>query len=382
MDDQDFDEILKAVRHFIREEVVPAEDLIEETDEIPESLRQQAKDMGLFGFAIPEEYGGLGLTMTQEVALYLELGWTTPAFRSMFGTNNGIAGQVLVKAGTDEQKKDWLPKLASGEVTASFALTEPEAGSDPSTLRTSARRDGDEWLINGGKCYITNAAWSQVLMVFARSNDNPGGRGISVFLVPTDAPGVSVAPHDKKMGQRGAWTSDINFEDVRVPATALIGMDEALGFPTAMRSLQQGRVTIGALCAGVCQRLVHESAKYAAERHQSGRPIGDFQLVQGLVADSQTDAYAARATVIQAAKDWDDDVDRRMAPSVAKYFASEAVGRVADRCVQIFGGAGYMHGIVAERFYRDVRLFRIYEGTSQIQQVVIAKQSLKPYRDA
>ncbi len=382
MDDKDFDEILGAVRTFVREVVVPAEDEIEAKDEVPASIRQQAKDMGLWGFAIPEEYGGLGLSMTQEVRLYLDLGWTTPSFRSMFGTNNGIAGQVLVKAGTEEQKKSWLPRLASGEVTASFALTEPEAGSDPSTLRTTAKREGDEWVINGGKTYITNAAYSQVLMVFARSNDQAGSRGIAVFLVPTDTPGVTVGPHDLKMGQMGSWTSDINFDNVRIPAENLIGGDEAIGFPTAMRALQQGRLTIAALCAGLSARLVHESAKYAAERHQSGHAIAEFQLIQGLIADSETEAYASKSMVLQAAKEWDDDIDRRKAPSIVKYFTSEAVNRIADRAVQIHGGSGYMRGVAVERFYRDVRLFRIYEGTSQIQQVVIAKNTLRPYREA
>ncbi|WP_134325306.1 acyl-CoA dehydrogenase family protein [Cumulibacter soli] len=379
MDDDDFNEVLKAVRTFIREEVVPAEEQIEAEDKVPDSLRDQAKEMGLFGFAIPEEYGGLGLNMMQEVQLNMELGWATPSFRSMFGTNNGIAGQVLVKAGTDEQKKEWLPKLAAG-LTASFALTEPEAGSDPSSLKTKATREGDEYVINGSKCFITNAAMAQVLMVFARVGDIPGGKGIAVFLVETDREGVTIAPHDKKMGQRGAWTSDINFDNVRIPADHLIGGDESVGFPTAMRSLQQGRLTLAAFMTGVSKRLVHETAAYAAQRQQGGNVIADYQLVQGLIADSQTDLYASESIVLNGARDWDADRDRRMAPSVAKYFASEAVGRIADRAVQIHGGYGYMHGYVVERLYRDVRLFRIYEGTSQIQQVVIAKQALAPYR--
>lgn len=379
MDDDDFTEVLKAVRTFIREEVVPAEEQIEAEDKVPDTLREQAKEMGLFGFAIPEEHGGLGLNMMQEVLLNIELGWATPAFRSMFGTNNGIAGQVMVKAGTDAQKAEWLPKLAAG-LTASFALTEPEAGSDPSSLRTKAVRDGDEYVINGAKCFITNAAMAQVLMVFARVNDIPGGKGIAVFLVETDREGVTIAPHDKKMGQRGAWTSDINFDNVRIPADHLIGGDETVGFPTAMQSLQQGRLTLAAFMTGVSRRLVHETVAYAAERQQGGQSIANYQLVQGLIADSQTDLYASESIVLNGARDWDSNTDRRMAPSVAKYFASEAVGRIADRAVQVHGGYGYMHGYVVERLYRDVRLFRIYEGTSQIQQVVIAKQALAPYR--
>ncbi|WP_153505726.1 acyl-CoA dehydrogenase family protein [Cumulibacter manganitolerans] len=380
MDNEDFDEVLKAVRTFMREVVVPAEEQIEADDKVPDSIRDQAKEMGLFGFAIPEEYGGLGLDMMQEVLLNIELGWGTPSFRSMFGTNNGIAGQVLVKAGTEEQKKQWLPRLASGEVTASFALTEPEAGSDPSSLRTKAVREGDEYVINGGKCFITNAAMAQVLMVFARVGDTPGGKGIAVFLVETDRPGVTIAPHDKKMGQRGAWTSDINFDNVRIPADHLIGGDESVGFPTAMRSLQQGRLTLAAFMTGVSRRIVHEMTKYAAERQQGGQSIANYQLVQGLIADAQTDLYASESVVLNGARDWDSENDRRMAPSVAKYFASEAVGRIADRAVQVHGGYGYMHGYAVERLYRDVRLFRIYEGTSQIQQIVIAKQALAPYR--
>lgn len=379
MDNEDFDEVLKAVRQFIREVVVPAEEQIEADDKVPDSIREQAKEMGLFGFAIPEEYGGLGLDMMQEVLLNMELGWGTPAFRSMFGTNNGIAGQVLVKAGTDEQKQEWLPKLAAG-TTASFALTEPEAGSDPSSLKTKAVKDGDEYVINGGKCFITNAAMADVLMVFARVGDIPGGKGIAVFLVETDRPGVTIAPHDKKMGQRGAWTSDINFDNVRIPASHLVGGDESVGFPTAMRSLQQGRLTLAAYMTGTSRRLVHEMVTYASEREQGGQIIADYQLVQGLIADAQTDLYVSEATVLKGAQDWDDNKDRRMAPSIAKYFASEAVGRIADRAVQVHGGYGYMHGYVVERLYRDVRLYRIYEGTSQIQQVVIAKQALAPYR--
>ena len=379
MDNDDFDEVLKAVRQFVREVVVPAEEQIEADDKVPDSIREQAKEMGLFGFAIPEEYGGLGLDMMQEVLLNIELGWGTPAFRSMFGTNNGIAGQVLVKAGTDEQKKEWLPKLAAG-LTASFALTEPEAGSDPSSLKTKAVREGDEYVINGSKCFITNAAMAQVLMVFARVGDIPGGKGIAVFLVETDRPGVTIAPHDKKMGQRGAWTSDINFDNVRIPADHLIGGDESVGFPTAMRSLQQGRLTLAAYMTGTSRRIVHEMVKYAAERQQGGQSISNYQLVQGLIADAQTDLYASESIVLNGARDWDSEKDRRMAPSIAKYFASEAVGRIADRAVQVHGGYGYMHGYVVERLYRDVRLYRIYEGTSQIQQIVIAKQALAPYR--
>ena len=227
MDDSDLKHILSTVREFVREQVIPRELEIEDTDEIPKEIRDAAAEMGLFGWAIPEEFGGLGLNAYQDAKLSFELGYTTPSFRSLFGTNNGIAGQVLVNYGTDQQKQEWLPRIASGEVVASFALTEPDAGSDPSGLTTKAVKDGDDYVINGAKRFITNAALSDVLMVFARTNpEAKGSKGISVFLVPTDSPGVNVGPHDKKMGQAGAWTSEIFFDDVRVPSKYLIGGEE------------------------------------------------------------------------------------------------------------------------------------------------------------
>ncbi|MBL7501154.1 acyl-CoA dehydrogenase family protein [Frankia sp. CNm7] len=376
MQESDFAEVLASVRRFVRERVVPLEPEIEETDAIPAALRADAAEMGLFGFAIPELYGGLGLSMSEEVRLVYELGYTTPSFRSMFGTNNGIAGHVLLEGATEEQKKTWLPKVASGEWTASFALTEAGAGSDPAGLATVARRDGDGWVINGSKRFITNAPLADVFMVFARTDpDAPPGRGISTFMVEKGTPGVSVGPRDHKMGQAGAWTADVYLDDARVPASALIGGEGGVGrgYATAMRCLAHGRIHIAALCVGMCQRLVDESVGYAATREQGGAVIGTYQLVQGLIADSATDLYAARALVTDVAAKFDDGSDRRIGPSCAKYFASEAVGRIADRAVQIHGGSGYIRGVPVERFYRDARLFRIYEGTSQIQQIVIAR---------
>ena len=381
MDASDLAEIVAAVRTFIRNEVVPREEEIDTTDAVPETLVAACKDMGLYGFTIPEQYGGLGLSVAQEVELVFELGWTTPALRSLFGTNNGIAGHVLLEGGTDEQKKDWLPRLASGEVTASFALTEADAGSDPSALTTSARRDGNQWVLNGAKRYITNAPHADVFMVFARTDpDAPGNRGISAFLVPADTPGVAVAPPDRKMGQFGAHTADVHFDDVVVSDHAVVGGAEGLnnGFRIAARCLAHGRVHIAALCVGMAARLVHESVEFATARHAGGKPIARFQLVQGLIADSVTDHYAGRALVLDAARAYDAGTDKITGPSAAKYFCSEMVGRVADRAVQIHGGAGYMRGVAVERFYRDARLFRIYEGTSQIQQVIIARQTLGP----
>jgi acyl-CoA dehydrogenase len=378
VDEHDLQDVLATVRRFVRDEVVPAEDEIEEHDEIPAALRAQAAEMGLYGFAIPVEYGGLGLDMVEEVRLVMELGYTTPAFRSLFGTNNGIAGHVLLEGATEEQRAAYLPKLASGEWTASFALTEPDAGSDPSTLTTAAVRDGDDWVINGSKRFITNAPSADVFMVFARTDpDAPPSKGITAFLVARDALGLTVGPKDRKMGQAGALTADVHFADVRVPNAAMIGPTPGQGYATAMRCLAHGRIHIAALCAGLMQRLVDESAAWAATRHQSGRAIGEFQLVQGMLADSQTDLMAAQALVLEAARKYRDKEDRRMAPSCAKYFASEAVCRVADRAVQIHGGSGYLRGVPAERLYRDARLFRLYEGTSQIQQIIIARQLLR-----
>ena len=379
MEAAELDEVLATVRRFVREQVVPLEPEIEEKDEVPAGIREAAKAMGLFGFAIPEAFGGLGLSMYEESRLVMELGYTTPALRSMFGTNNGIAGHVLLEGGTEAQQAEWLPRIASGEVTASFALTEAEAGSDPSGLATTGVRQGTEWVLNGAKRYITNAPLADVFMVFARTDpDAPASRGITAFLVPRDAPGLSIGPRDHKMGQSGAWTADVHLDDVRVPPSAVIGAEGGvgLGYATALRCLAHGRVHIASLCVGMAERLVDESVSYARERHQSGRPIGSFQLVQALVADSVTDHRAGRSLVLDVARDYDSGADRKLGPASAKYFCSEMVGRVADRAVQIHGGAGYMRGVAVERFFRDARLFRIYEGTSQIQQLIIARQVL------
>jgi acyl-CoA dehydrogenase len=378
----EFDELIEVLRDFVRREVMPAEAGIDESDEIPGRLIAQAKEMGLYGYALPAEFGGLGLSVRQQVLVTMELGYTSPAFRSLFGTNNGIAGQVLVLAGTEEQRKQWLPRLASGEVVASFALTEPDAGSDPSRLVTSAvpvaGPDGDGWVIDGLKRYITNAPAADIFMVFARTDlAAPPGKGIGVFIVPARLAGVSVAARDHKMGQAGAWTADVAFSGVRVPRDALVGEAAAAGYSTAMRSLAHGRLVIAAMCTGVMARLIDESVTYAKERSQGGHPIADYQLVQAMLADSQTEYMAARALVLDAAARYDAGTDQRLAPSAAKYFASEAVGRIADRAVQIHGGSGYMRGVPVERLYRDVRLFRIYEGTSQIQQLVIAREMLR-----
>jgi acyl-CoA dehydrogenase len=377
VDDDDFQQILKQTRQFVRSVVVPREQEILANDQVPDDLRDQAKEMGLFGYAIPQEWGGLGLDISQDVEMAMELGYTSPALRSMFGTNNGIAGQVLVGFGTDEQKAAWLEGLASGKV-ASFALTESGAGSNPAGLRTKAIRDGSGWLISGEKRFITNAPVADLFVVFARTRPaDDAGPGIAVFLVPADADGVEVGSKDAKMGQEGAWTADVRFADVRVDDDALIGGSEDVGYRAAMTSLARGRIHIAALAVGAAQRALDESVDYAATATQGGIPIGNFQLVQAMLADQQTGVMAGRALVREAARLWLTEQDRRIAPSAAKLFCTEMAGKVADLAVQIHGGSGYMRDVPVERIYRDVRLLRLYEGTSEIQRLIIGSNLVK-----
>ncbi|BBZ51652.1 acyl-CoA dehydrogenase family protein [Mycobacterium heidelbergense] len=379
--DEDFREILAQTRHFVRTAVVPREQQILTDDRVPDGLRDQAKEMGLFGYAIPQRWGGLGLNLVQDVELAMELGYTSLALRSMFGTNNGIAGQVLVGFGTDEQRKRWLAPMAAGDVVASFALTEPGAGSNPAGLRTKAVREEDNWVISGQKRFITNAPVANLFVVFARTRPaDDRGPGIAVFLVPADAPGVEVGAKDAKMGQEGAWTADVSFGDVRVDSGALVGGSEDIGYRAAMTSLARGRIHIAALAVGAAQRALDESVSYAATATQGGTPIGNFQLVQAMLADQQTGVLAGRALVRDAARLWVTDQDRRIAPSAAKLFCTEMAGRVADVAVQVHGGTGYMHGVPVERIYRDVRLLRLYEGTSEIQRLIIGSNLVKAAR--
>jgi acyl-CoA dehydrogenase len=380
--DEDFQEILAQTRHFVRTAVVPREQEILDGDRVPDDLRDQAKKMGLFGYAIPQRWGGLGLNLQQDVELAMELGYTSLALRSMFGTNNGIAGQVLVGFGTDEQKSRWLEPIASGDVVASFALTEPGAGSNPAGLKTKAVRDEADtdgaWVISGQKRFITNAPVADLFVAFARTRPaDDQGPGIAVFLVPGDAAGVEVGAKDAKMGQEGAWTADVSFTDVRVGTDALIGGSEDVGYRAAMTSLARGRVHIAALAVGAAARALDESVAYAATATQGGTPIGSFQLVQAMLADQQTGVMAGRALVRDAARMWVTNEDRRVAPSAAKLFCTEMAGKVADLAVQIHGGSGYMHGVPVERIYRDVRLLRLYEGTSEIQRLIIGSNLVK-----
>jgi acyl-CoA dehydrogenase len=380
MDDESFGQVLDAVRRFVRERVLPREDEIEESDAIPADLRAATAELGLFGYALPAQYGGFGATMAQDVRLAFEFGYTAPAFRSLFGTNNGIAGQVIAKFGSAEQKAEFLPRLAAGELIASFALTESEAGSNPAGLKTAARRDGADWLLSGAKRFITNAPLAGLFVVYARTDPAAaGGRGISTFLVDAGSPGLTVGPPDRKMGQRGAWTAEVSFDGVRVPGGRLVG-EEGRGYRSAMTVLARGRLHIAAMCVGTAQRVLDESVAHAATSRQGGQPIGDYQLVQAMLAESYAEIAAGRSLVLSVADAYDEGRDQAAGPSSAKLFCAEMVSRVADRGVQVHGGLGYMSSTVVERMYRDSRLYRLYEGTSEIQKIIIARELLSAAR--
>jgi acyl-CoA dehydrogenase len=368
------DDLLAVVARFVKQRLVPLEASVAENDKVPDEIVDQMKEMGLFGMSIPEEYGGLGLTMEEEARVAFVLGHTSPVFRSVIGTNNGIGSQAIIMFGTSDQKSRYLPKLASGEIIGSFALTEPEAGSDAGSVRTAARREGDSYVLTGTKRYITNAPKAGVFSVFARTDPStPGGKGVSAFLVPGGLPGIDIGSPEKKMGQHGTYVSDVVFNDVRVPRDALLGGVEGQGFKAAMQVLDRGRLHISAVCVGVAERLIGDSVRYANERKQFGKPLSDFQLIQAMLADSYAETLAAKSMVLETARKRDRGEEVSVDASACKMFASEMVGRVADRAVQIFGGAGYIADYGIERFYRDVRLFRLYEGTTQIQQIIIAR---------
>lgn len=380
LDQETLDQLLTTVRRFVNERLIPREAEVSETDNVPQDIIDEMKAMGLYGFTIPEAYGGLGLDMREESLLLFELCRAAPVFRSLIGTNNGIGSQGIVMDGTEEQKQRYLPRMATGELVGSFCLTEPDAGSDAASLRTKAERDGNGWVLNGTKRFITNAPRAGLFTVMARSDpDKKGASGVSAFLVEADRRGISLGKPYKKMGQEGTFVCDVIFEDVHIPGDALIGGMEGKGFSTAMKVLDKGRIHLGAVCVGLCERLIEESLSYAADRKQFGEAISNFQLVQGMLADSRVDAYAARSMVMDAATRFAAGEKVPLEAACCKYFASEACGRIADRAVQIHGGAGYVSDYPAERLYRDVRLFRIYEGTSQIQQLVIAKNMLRQH---
>lgn len=371
------EQLLGTVRRFVSERLRPIEAQVSEDNEIPDAVVNEMKALGLFGQSIPVEYGGLGLTMEEEALVAMEIGKASPAFRSAFGTNVGIGSQGLVMFGTEAQKAKYLAGIASGDIITSFALTEPEAGSDSAAVQTRARRDGDHYILDGAKRYITNAGKASLFTVMARTDpDKKGGAGVSAFLVPRDLPGLSVGKSEKKMGQQGAHIHDVIFEGVRVPVENRLG-EEGEGFKVAMQVLDRGRLHIAAVCVGVAERLLADTVAYAAERKQFGQAISGFQMIQAMIADSKTELLAAKALVLESARKRDAGENVTLEASASKLYASEMVGRVADRAVQIFGGAGYVADYGIERLYRDVRIFRIYEGTSQIQQLVIARETMK-----
>ncbi len=382
LDAESFDILLPTIQRFVAERLVPAENHLEEHDEVPADLVEDMKAMGLFGLTVPEEYGGIGLSVSQEVLVNHELGRTAPAFRSVFGTNIGIGSQGILIDGTAEQKARYLPQVASGELIMSFALTEPDAGTDAASLKTRAEPDGDHYVLNGTKRFITNAPRAGAFALMARTG-GPGAGGISSFIVPADTPGLKLGKKDRKMGQRGTQTCDVILENVRVPATNIIGGVPGQGFKTAMKVLDRGRLNISAVSCGLASRILDESRRYARDRRQFGKPIGEFQLVQAMLADSQAEYLAAWSLVKEVARLFErkpvnvSDPDISMRVACAKLFATEMVGRVADRGVQIHGGAGYINEYPVERFYRDARLLRLYEGTTQVQQLIIGRELLR-----
>jgi len=382
LDTESFDLLLPTLQRFIRERLIPAENHLEEHDEVPADIVEDMKAMGLFGLSIPEEFGGIGLSMSQEVQVAYEIGRTALAFRSVFGTNVGIGSQGILMDGTPEQKRDILPRVASGELIMSFALTEPDAGSDAASLKTRADLDGDHYVLNGTKRYITNAPRAGAFTLMARTG-GPGAGGVSSFIVPADLPGITLGKTDKKMGQRGTKTCDVMLDNVRVPAANIIGGVPGQGFKTAMKVLDRGRLHISAVSCGMAQRILEEATAYARDRKQFGKAIGEFQLIQAMLADSQAELLAGWALVQDVARRFDakpaqvSDPEVSMRVSCAKLFCTEMVGRVADRGVQVHGGAGYINEYPVERFYRDVRLLRLYEGTTQIQQLIIGRELLR-----
>ncbi|SCY32751.1 acyl-CoA dehydrogenase family protein [Microvirga guangxiensis] len=370
--------LTSSVRRFVDERLIPQEAKVSKADAIPDELIEEMRELGLFGLSVPEAYGGLGLSLEEEVSVMLELGRASPAFRSLIATNVGIGSQGIVIDGTEEQKQSFLPSIASGEVIASFALTEPEVGSDAASVRTTARREGDVYYLNGTKRFITNAPRAGLFTVMARTDSaKPGASGVSAFIVQAGSPGLSIGKPEHKMGQQGSHVADVIFEECPVPVANLIGGVEGQGFRTAMKVLDRGRLGIAAACVGFAERILDEMVAYAAGRRQFGSPIADFQLVQAMIADSRTEAYAARCMVLETARAKDAGAEIGTEASCCKLFASEMVGRVADRNVQIHGGSGYVSDYAAERHYRDVRLYRIYEGTSEIQRLKIGRDTVR-----
>ena len=371
--------LLADTRAFVRECWHPIENQIEQLDEVPEDIVKELQQRGFFGWSIPQAYGGLGLSTEELILAAFEISQASVALRARVGTNTGIGSEALVADGTEDQKQRWLPCMATGELTGCLALTEPEAGSEATNVQTTASLKGEHYILNGRKCYITNAPIADVFTVVARTElGSKGSAGLSAFIVERDTPGLRTGPPYKKMGQAGSPVSDVYFENCAIPTGNLIGGKEGVGFKTIMKVLNKQRLHLSALCTGPAIRMLDLAIEHTQNRQQFGQPVGNFQLLQAMVADSQTEIYAAKSMILEAARARDRGEDVALTASMCKYFASEMCGRVADRCVQMFGGAGYIADFSPiERYYRDVRLFRLYEGTSQIHQMNIAKHVLR-----
>jgi acyl-CoA dehydrogenase len=382
MDPEIFTAFTDQLHRYVRERLIPAEKAIVETDQIPADILAEMRDMGLFGLTIPEAYGGAGMNVSQYIETIRTLSYAMPCFRSIISINIGMVCSAIVKSGTEEQKAQWLPKIAAGEI-ASFGLTEPGSGSDSAAMATTAVRSGNGYVLSGTKRYITNAPFAKLALIMARTSKEalPKNAHVSAFLMPMDAPGVSVGSSDKKMGQAASHIADIIMDDVQVSGDALLGGEEGRGFQTAMQSLDNGRLSVATAATGYARRILDTAMRYANERKAFGETIANFQLIQQMLADSEIEIYAAECMIADACKRADAGEPVLRKAAAAKVFASEMCGRVADRCVQIHGGAGYLAEYEAERFYRDVRIYRIYEGTTQILQLQIAKHMLREFRE-
>lgn len=382
MDPEIFEQFIEQLERYVRERLIPAEKDVIANDRIPDDIVQEMKDMGLFGLTVPEEYGGAGLNTSQYARVVNTMAYAAPAYRSIFSINVGMFNSAIKNGATEAQKAEWWPRIAAGEI-ACFGLTEPGSGSDSAAMATTARPDpsGNGWILNGTKRYITNAPHADVALIMARTEKEalPKNAHVSAFIVPMNTPGMSTASPDKKMGQEGSHISDIMLDDVHVPGEALLGGETGKGFIFAMKSLDNGRISVGAAAAGYARRALDSALRYANERKAFGEPIANFQLIQQMLAESEMEIYAAEAMMKDVTERADRGENILRKAAAFKVFSSEMCGRVVDRVVQIYGGAGYLAEYDAERFFRDARIYRIYEGTTQILYLQIAKHMLRDW---
>lgn len=380
MDPEVFEQFIEQLQRYVRERLIPAEQTVIANDAIPAEIVQEMRDMGLFGLTNAEEFGGAGMNTNQYARTVKALAYAMPAFRSIIAMNIGMFSSALKNGGTDAQRAQWLPRVCAGDVTA-FGLTEPGSGSDSAGMQTTAVKTGSGWVLNGTKRYITNAPHAKVALIMARTSKEtlPKNAHVSAFIVPMDTPGISVGKADKKMGQSGSAIADIIMEDVQLPDDALLGLELGRGFVTAMQSLDNGRISVGAAATGYARRALDSAIRYASERKAFGEPIANFQLIQQMLADCEIEIYAAECMLEDVSRRVDSGESVLRKAAAFKVFASEMCGRVVDRVVQVYGGAGYLAEYDAERFFRDARIYRIYEGTTQILQLQIAKHMLREF---